>query len=82
MRALRGSNAKAVLAAIVPVTRGWSAYYRCVVSKRVFTSLDDYMWKLTYKWACYSHQNKPRTWIISRYYGTFSAARHEQVGVR
>jgi RNA-directed DNA polymerase len=78
MRALRGSNAKAVLAAIVPVTRGWSAYYRCVVSKRVFTSLDDYMWKLTYKWACYSHQNKPRTWIISRYYGTFSAARHDR----
>src|SRR6266700_321059 len=78
MRALRGSNAKAVLAAIVPVTRGWSAYYRCVVSKRVFTSLDDYMWKLTYKWARYSHQNKPRTWIISRYYGTFNAARHDR----
>jgi len=78
MRALRGSNAKAVLAAIVPVTRGWSAYYRCVVSKRVFTSLDDYMWKLTYKWARYSHPDKPRTWIISRYYGMFSAARHDR----
>ena len=78
MRTLRGSNAKAVLAAIVPVTRGWSAYYRCVVSKRVFTSLDDYMWKLTYKWARYSHPDKPRTWIISRYYGMFSAARHDR----
>src|SRR5207247_5448513 len=78
MRTLRGSNAKAVLAAIVPVTRGWSAYYRCVVSKRVFTSLDDSMWKLTYRWARYSHQIKPRTWIISRYYGTFSAARHDR----
>ena len=78
MRALRGSNAKAVLATIVPVTRGWSAYYRCVVSKRAFTSLDDYMWKLTYKWACYSHQNKPKAWIISRYYGTFNTARHDR----
>ena len=33
MRALRGSNAQAVLATVVPITRGWSAYYRCVVSR-------------------------------------------------
>jgi RNA-directed DNA polymerase len=36
MHALRGSNAQAVLATIVPITRGWAAYYRCVVSKRAF----------------------------------------------
>jgi RNA-directed DNA polymerase len=77
MRALRGSNARAVLARIVPITRGWSAYYRCVVSKRTFTSLDDYMWKLTYKWASYSHPNKPKSWIISRYYGRFNTARQD-----
>jgi RNA-directed DNA polymerase len=77
MRALRGSNAQAVLATVVPITRGWSAYYRCVVSKRTFTSLDDYMWKLTYKWASYSHPNKPKSWIISRYYGRFNTARQD-----
>jgi RNA-directed DNA polymerase len=77
MRALRGSNAQAVLARVVPITRGWSAYYRCVVSKRTFTSLDDYMWKLTYKWAGYSHPNKPKSWIISRYYGRFNTARQD-----
>jgi RNA-directed DNA polymerase len=76
-RALRGSNAPAFLAATVPVTRGWAAYYRCVVSKRTFTSLDDYMWKLTYKWAKYSHPNKPKSWIISRYYGRFNTARQD-----
>ena len=75
MRILRGSNAKAVLATIVPIVRGWTAYYRGVVSKRVFTSMDDHMWKLTYKWANYSHQNKPKTWIIHRYYGQFNPAR-------
>jgi len=76
-RALRGSNAPAFLAATVPVTRGWAAYYRCVVSKRTFTSLDDYMWKLTYKWAKYSHANKPKSWIINRYYGRFNTARQD-----
>lgn len=78
MRTLRGSNAKAVLTTIVPITRGWSAYYRGVVSKEVFTSLDDYMWKLTYKWAAYSHENKPKAWIIHRYYGQFNPARQDR----
>jgi RNA-directed DNA polymerase len=75
MRALRGSNAQAVLATIVPIVRGWAAYYRCVVSKRAFTTLDDYLWKLTYKWATYSHSNKPKSWIVNRYYGQFNTAR-------
>src|SRR5260370_10490996 len=32
MLALRGSNAPAVLATVVPITRVWSPYYRCVGS--------------------------------------------------
>jgi RNA-directed DNA polymerase len=48
-RALRGASVTAVLARIVPITRGWAAYYRTVVSSRVFRALDDYLWKLTYK---------------------------------
>ena len=35
MRALRGSNAAAVIAALNPVIRGWAAYYRGVVSTEV-----------------------------------------------
>lgn len=75
MRILRGSNAAAVLAKIVPITRGWATYYRAVVSKKVFAGLDDYLWKLTYKWAKRSHQNKSRTWFVNRYYGQFNPAR-------
>ena len=40
LRALRGSNVTAVLAKLVPITRGWAAYYRTVVSSKVFRSLD------------------------------------------
>jgi RNA-directed DNA polymerase len=78
MRALRGSNAAAVLATINPIVRGWAAYYRCVVSSRAFAALDHHMWKLTYKWACYSHSNKPKSWIINRYYGQFNTARQDR----
>jgi RNA-directed DNA polymerase len=42
-RALRGANVAAVLAKIVPITRGWVAYYRTVVSSRVFHALTNYL---------------------------------------
>jgi RNA-directed DNA polymerase len=77
-RALRGANVAAVLARIVPITRGWAAYYRTVVSSRVFRALDDYLWKLTYKWACWSHSNKPKGWIVSRYFRKFSKFRNDR----
>jgi RNA-directed DNA polymerase len=77
MRRLRGSNAPAVLATIVPITRGWATYYRGVVSKKAFAALDDYLWKLTYKWAKHSHSNKPKPWIVRRYFGQFNPARQD-----
>ena len=77
-RALRGANAEAVLAAIVPITRGWAAYYKAAVSSRVFTALDAYLWRLTYKWACWTHPNKPKRWITRRYYRRFSKLRTDR----
>jgi RNA-directed DNA polymerase len=77
-RALRGANVTAVLARIVPITRGWCAYYRTVVSTRAFAALTGYLWKLTYKWACWTHQNKPKRWIVGRYYGKFSKFRDDR----
>ena len=75
-RALRGSNAAAVIATLNPVIRGWAAYYRGAVSSRVFSSLDDYMWKLTWKWATWRHNNKPKRWIAGRYFGKFNTFRN------
>src|SRR6266545_3743275 len=56
VRALRGANAAAVLATINPIVRGWANYYRGAASSRIFAALDHYLWQLTYKWACHSHQ--------------------------
>ncbi len=78
MRRLRGSNAAAVIARLAPITRGWAAYYRSVVSSRLFASLDHYLWKLTYKWARYSHKNKPKSWIVGRYFGKFNKFRDDR----
>jgi RNA-directed DNA polymerase len=77
-RTLRGGNAMAVIAALNPIIRGWAAYYRGVVSSRVFSSMDDYLWKLTYKWATWRHANKPKRWIVGRYFGKFNKFRNDR----
>jgi RNA-directed DNA polymerase len=78
LRSLRGSNARAVIKRLNPIIRGWAAYYRGVVSSKVFSALDDYMWRLTLKWALFAHPNKPRAWIIPRYFGQFNKTRRDR----
>jgi RNA-directed DNA polymerase len=78
MRSLRGTNVTAVISKLNPIIRGWAAYYRIAVSSEVYHSLDTHLWRLTYKWAVYSHWNKPKSWIISRYYGMFNKSRRDR----
>jgi RNA-directed DNA polymerase len=78
LRSLRGSNAQAVIKRLNPIIRGWAAYYRTVVSSKVFAMLDHYLWKLTYKWATSSHPNKPKAWVFNRYYGKFNRSRQDR----
>ncbi len=82
MRALRGSNAAAVLARLNPIIRGWAAYYRAVVSSKMFSTLDTYMWRLTYKWAKYSHPNKSKTWIVAPLLRQVQQVQERPMGVR
>jgi RNA-directed DNA polymerase len=78
VHARRGSNAAAVIAELNPVIRGWAAYYRGAVSKKTFSALDDYLWKLTYKWAVYGHANKPKRWAVARYFGKHNKFRNDR----
>jgi RNA-directed DNA polymerase len=78
VRALRGSNADAVIAKVNPIIAGWAAYYRIGVSKRVFAALDAHMWRLAYKWARLTHPNKPTRWVTARYFGKFNPARQDK----
>jgi len=78
LRSLRGANAAAVVSHLNPVVRGWSAYYRSVVSSRVFAGLDHYVWHLTYRWARHTHPNKSRGWVAARYFGKFNRTRQDR----
>jgi RNA-directed DNA polymerase len=76
-KALRGANADAVIAKFNPIIAGWAAYYRIGVSKRAFAALDAHMWRLVYKWAGFTHSNKPMRWVKARYFGKFNPARQD-----
>ncbi|MFI2262703.1 group II intron reverse transcriptase/maturase [Streptomyces tubercidicus] len=78
MKALRGANAAAVRKKLAPIVRGWATYYRGAVSSKTFKTLDDYVWKLTYKWATRRHPNKPKNWVTARYYGKFNKSRADR----
>jgi len=78
MRALLGSNAASVLRTLTPIVRGWAAYYRIGVSSAVFSALDDYMWKLLYKWIKRTHPNKSRWWRMDRYFDRFNRSRNNR----
>jgi RNA-directed DNA polymerase len=78
MRVLLGSNAAAVLRTLTPIVRGWAAYYRIGVSSEVFSALDDYMWKLLYKWIKRTHPNKSRWWRMERYFDRFNRSRNNR----
>ena len=82
MRRLRGQNASAVLATISPITRGWASFYRSVVSKKTFATVDDYMWKLTYKWACRSHPGQTEALGHQTVLRPVQPVQAQQVGVR
>ena len=78
LRSLRGSNALAVIKQLNPIIRGWANYYRTHVAGEIFAKLDQYLWRLTYKWAVASHTNKPKSWVIARYFGKFNKARQDR----
>ena len=78
IKALRGANASAVIRTLNPIIRGWAAYYRGVVSTETFQALDDYLWKLTYKWALFRHNHRGRRRIVARYYGRFHPTRQDR----
>jgi RNA-directed DNA polymerase len=78
VRALRGNNATAVSGRLNPIITGWTAYYRIGVSKRAFSSLDDHLWRLVYKWARLSHPNKSKHWVVARYFDRFNKSRQDR----
>ena len=78
MRALRGHNAAMVSDPAQPDHPGVVGLLpACGVVPGV-QRVGHHMWKLTYKWAKFTHPHKSKRWIISRYFGAFNSARRDR----
>lgn len=51
-----------------PKIRGWANYYRHVVAKKVFDTVDHYIFEAIWKWAKRRHPIKNLLWIRKRYF--------------
>lgn len=78
VHSLRGANADAMIRRLNPIIRGWAAYYRGVVSKEVFASLDHYLWGHLYRWALRAHPRKSKHWVVTRYFDVFNQSRQDR----
>ena len=82
LRSLRGFNAGAVIRRLNPIIRGWANYYRTHVAAEIFDELDQYLWRLTYKWARFSHANKSASWVDRPVLRQVQQVQTRPVGVR
>jgi RNA-directed DNA polymerase len=44
---------------------------------RIFTPLDSHLWALCYKWGTFRHADKPKKWIVARYFGKYNKFRND-----
>ena len=54
--------------ALNPIIIGWSNYHRSVVSKEVFSKLDNIVWNMLWRWAKRRHPDKSKKWILRKYW--------------
>jgi RNA-directed DNA polymerase len=70
IKSLRTAPQLAVIQKLNPIIRGWGNYYRHVVSKEIFCSIDYQIWWKLYRWAKRRHPNKTDRWALRRYFST------------
>ncbi|MEA5628370.1 group II intron reverse transcriptase/maturase [Nostoc sp. UHCC 0251] len=61
---------RALISRLNPVIRGWSNYYSTVVSKNVFSTIDNLMYPKLKAWAKRRHPNKSWKWMSKKYWQT------------
>lgn len=58
----------ALIARLNPMIRGWANYYSTVVSKQVFSKLDDLVYQKLWAWATCRHSRKSKSWVTDQYW--------------
>lgn len=62
--------AKAVIAKLNPMIRGWCNYHRWVCASETFKYVDYRIWKMLWQWCRRIHQNRHKRWVKEKYFKT------------
>jgi RNA-directed DNA polymerase len=68
IKELRSRPQGQVIKELNPVIRGWSNYYKGVVSKRIFVYCDYTLYRQLRRWAVSRHPNRGLHWILKKYW--------------
>lgn len=52
-----------------PILIGWANYFKTVVSKEIFTEIDNLIWNKLRRWCYRRHPMKSKSWVINKYWG-------------
>lgn len=74
VRAHLARPAHTLIVKLNPVIRGWAAYHRHIVSKRIFAYVDYRIFEYLWRWARARHRRKSMRWVKHKYF--------ERVGTR
>jgi RNA-directed DNA polymerase len=66
----KGIKAGKLIEKLNLIIRGWALYHRHMVSKKIFTKVDHEICKTLKKWGIRRHPNKPKRWIVKKYFKT------------
>lgn len=68
IRRHRGAPQAALIAALNPIIRGWTLYYRTGVAKVIFNKMDKETYYMLAQWAYRRHPRKSCAWCYHRYW--------------
>jgi RNA-directed DNA polymerase len=69
IRQLRTARQDLLIKTLNPKIQGWANYHSHVVAKETYSKVDNIIWHRLWAWACRRHPNKPKGWILRRYFG-------------
>lgn len=64
----RTATTKDLINKLNPIIRGWAYYYRFVNSKKIFGSLDKYIWQKSFNWMNRIHQRRQTSKYYPKYF--------------
>jgi len=58
----------ALIKRLNPIIRGWANYFATVISKEIYSDLDDLVYRKLVSWAKFRHPKKSCSWVSKKYW--------------